>query len=76
MVAGRRIAAPGNQRAAKHTGEGHAGVRSPLHPFQWALLEGLVLPRQGAVCAGGRGKLVEGTKNGKCLLLFLFNFRN
>lgn len=38
MVAGRRIAAPGNQRAAKHTGEGHAGVRDgDLHSTHFNL---------------------------------------
>lgn len=55
---------------------GGKGWRSPLHPFQSALLGGLVLPRQDAVCARGCGKLVKGRKNGKCLLLFLFNVRN
>lgn len=39
-------------------------------------LGGLVLPRQDVVCARGCGKLVTGRANGKCSLLFLFNFRN
>jgi len=54
---------------------GGDGWRSLLHPFQSALLGGLELPRQDMVCAREHGKLVKGRKHGKCLPLFLFNFR-
>lgn len=55
---------------------GGKGCGSLFHPFESAYWEDWLLPRQDMICARQCGKLVKGRKNGKCSLLFLFNFRN